>query len=78
MGLTFDKINFGEKNFQHYYDFFITYEINYIKGIIELEKELDKYFNESINNGICFKKVFNLKKGPNKFFIALKINIKII
>ena len=75
-GLTFDKINFGEKYFQQYYDFFITYEINYIKGIIELEKELDKYFKESIDNGICFKKVFNYKEGPKKFFYCNKDKYK--
>ena len=71
-GLLFDKINFNEKDLIQYHDIFFFYNLNYIKGNIEIEKELDIYFNESIQNGICFKENFKYTSGPYKFFYCDK------
>ena len=75
-GLLFDKINFGEFYFVQYHDSFFNYDINYIKGTIELETELENYFSKSIENGICFKKKFNFSYGPYKFFYCNKDKYK--
>ena len=75
-GLLFDKISFGDFSFQQYHDSFFNYDINYIKGTIELEMELDRYFNKSIENGICFKEILNFTYGPYKFFYCNKDKYK--
>ena len=76
-GLVFDEINFGEKYFRQFYNTFFNYEINYIKGIMELERELDKYFNKSIEDGICFKEIYKFSDlQPYKFFYCNKEKYK--
>ena len=75
-GLLFDKINFGNFSFKQYHDSFFNYDINYIKGTIELELELDRYFNKSIENGICFKEKLNFFYGPYKFYYCNKDKYK--
>ena len=75
-GLLFEKINFNGNGLKQFHDVFFFYHINYIKGTIEFEKELDKYFNESIRNGICFKENFHMTYGPYKFFYCDKNKYK--
>ena len=54
-GLRFDKITFKDKNINSRYPCLFKYEYNYIQGIESLEKELDIYFNESIQSKKCYK-----------------------
>ena len=75
-GLVFDEINFGEKYFRQFHGCYFSYELNYIKGIIELEKQLDLFFNKFIENGTCFKEIFNNLNEPIKFFYCIKEKYK--
>ena len=79
-GLKFNEVLFGDKNFESVHECYFKYENNYIKGTPGLEKELDKYFNESILNGSCFKKYIQYPFPPHIFYYCdyekYKQNIK--
>ena len=75
-GLRFDEITFRGNNFRPYHECYFHYELNFIRGIEKLEKELDKYFNESIKNGTCFKEDIKYPYGPKKFFYCNKDKYK--
>ena len=76
-GLVFDEINFGEKFFRQFHETYFSYEINYIKGNMELENELDIYFNKSIQDGICLKVINKFSSyGPYRFFYCNKEKYK--
>ena len=76
-GLVFDDINFGGKYFRQFHETYFSYEINYIKGIKELEDELDIYFNSSIQDGVCFKESNRFSwSQPHKFFYCNKEKYK--
>ena len=75
-GLRFSEITFLNKNFRPYHESYFYYELNYIKGIDEYEVELDKYFNQSILNGTCFKEYIKYPYGPHKFFYCDKEKYK--
>ena len=71
--LVFDEINFGE-----FHETYFSYEINYIKGITELENESDIFFNGYIQNGICLKEINKFSSyGSYRFFYCNKEKIKI-
>ena len=76
LGLRFDEITFQNKSFRPYFECIFKYEFNYIRGIPEIEKELDKYFNKSIENGTCFKEYVKYPYGPNKFYYCNKEKYK--
>ena len=67
-GLLFDEISFNNVNFRQFHYSSIDYELNYIKGNIDLERELDIYFNESILNKTCFKQHIDYPYVPDTFF----------
>ena len=71
-GLPFDEISFNNIKFRQFHDNSFSHELNYIKGGIELEQQLDIYFNEYINNKICFKESIENPYGPNKFYYCKK------
>ena len=71
-GLSFDDISFNGVNFRQFHDTVFEYELNYIKGNIELERQLDIYFNESIKNKTCFKEYINYPYPPNIFYYCKK------
>ena len=71
-GLRFDKITFKDKNINSRYPCLFNYEYNYIQGIESLEKELDIYFNESIQNKKCYKIKIKYPYAPHKFFYCDK------
>ena len=76
-GLRFDEITFGERNFRPYHECYFKYEYNYIEGIDNFEKELDNYFNESIQNGTCFKEKHKYYPyGPDKYYYCDKEKYK--
>ena len=75
-GLIFDDITFQDKYFRQFHESYFNYEINYIKGIYEFEKELDKYFNNSIQNGICYKATIQYNYHPLKIFYCDKEKYK--
>jgi hypothetical protein len=72
IGLRFSEIIFNETFFRPYLECFFHYENNYIGGIKYFENELDKYFNESIKNGSCFKVKVKYNYGPYRFFYCDK------
>ena len=75
-GLRMDDILFQDENFRPNHECYFYYELNYILGIHELEKEIDKYLNDSINDGICFKTNVKYPYGPHKFFYCDKEKYK--
>ncbi len=75
-GLIFDDINFKDKYFREFHESYFNYGINYIKGVVELEKELDKYFNESIQDGICYKVTIKYSYYPFKIYYCDKDKYK--
>jgi len=75
-GLRMDNILFNGQHFRPYLECYFHYELNYIEGISNLEKELDKYFNDSINNGTCFKKYIDYPYSPHKFYYCDKEKYK--
>ena len=75
-GLRMDDILFNGTNFRPNHECYFYYELNYILGIGYLEKELDKFFNDSINNGTCFKKNIAYPYGPHIFFYCDKEKYK--
>ena len=76
LGLKFDEIFFRNRSFRPYFECIFKYEFNYIRGIPEIEQELDKYFNKSIENGTCFKEYVEYPYGPNKFYYCNKEKYK--
>jgi hypothetical protein len=76
-GLIFNEIMFKGRNFRPYHECYFRYELNYIKGIHDIEKELDIYFNESIQNGTCFKEKHKYYPyGPDKYYYCDKEKYK--
>ena len=75
-GLRMDDIRFNGENFRPNLECYFYYEYNYIEGIDYLEDELDKFFNESINNGTCFKEEIKYPSDPNKFYYCNKEKYK--
>ena len=75
-GLRMDDILFNGENFRPNHECYFYYEYNYIEGIDYLERELDKFFNESIINGTCFKENIKYPYGPNKFYYCNKEKYK--
>ena len=75
-GLRFDEITFMERNFRPYHECIFKYELNYILGIDVFQKEIDKYFNESILNGTCFKEYVKYPYGPHTFYYCNKEKYK--
>ena len=75
-GLRMDDILFQDVNFRPNHECYFYYELNYILGIHKLEKEIDKYLNDSINDGICFKTNVKYPYGPHKFFYCDKEKYK--
>ena len=75
-GLRMDDILFNGVNFRPNHECYFYHEFNYILGIDYLEKELDKYFNDSINNGTCFKNVIKYPYGPHIFYYCDKEKYK--
>ena len=75
-GLRFDEILFRGRNFRPYHECYFEYEYNYIFGIFELENELDKFFNDSIINGTCFKEKIKYSYDPHTFFYCNKDKYK--
>ena len=71
-GLPFNSITFNGVNLRQFHDNTFDYELNYIKGGIELEQLLDKYYNEYILNGTCFKENIKYPYPPNIFFYCKK------
>ena len=71
-GLLFDEISFNNVKFRQFHYANFNYEINYIKGNIDLENQLDIYFNESILNKTCFKEDIFYSYRPEKFFYCKK------
>ena len=71
-GLAFDSITFNGINLKQFHDSTFNYELNYIKGSLELEKQLDIYFNNFILNGTCFKETIKYPYSPNIFFYCDK------
>ena len=76
-GLRFDEIAFRERNFRPNHECYFKYEYYYIEGIDKLEKELDNYFNESIQNGTCFKEIHKYYPyEPYKYYYCDKEKYK--
>ena len=75
-GLLFDEISFNDVNFRQFHYSSFNYELNYIKGNIDLENQLDIYFNESILNKTCFKEKIYHSYRPHSFFHCKKILFK--
>ena len=76
-GLRFDEILFQDNNFRPFHECFFKHELNYIRGISEFQKILDIYFNESINNGTCFKEPkVKYPYSPHTFFYCNKDKYK--
>jgi hypothetical protein len=75
-GLRFDEITFHDRNFRPFHECYFEYEYNYINGISNLEKELDIYFNESIQNGTCFKEYTKYPYDPSIFYYCNKDKYK--
>ena len=74
-GLRFDEITFNGSNFRPYHECYFYYEYNYIRGIKQLETQLDIYFKESFPN-ICFKESINYPYEPNIFYYCNKDKFK--
>jgi hypothetical protein len=74
-GLRMDDILFQDNNFRPNHECYFYHELNYISGISELEKEIDKYFNDSINI-TCFKEKIKYPYGPHKFYYCDKEKYK--
>ena len=75
-GLRFDDITFQNSNFRPFLECLFKYDLNFIYGIDNFEKELDKYFNESIINGTCFKEKVKYPYSPHTFFYCNKEKYK--
>jgi len=75
-GLRFDDIVFNTTNFRPDRECEFSYEYNYIGATDKFEKELDKYFNESILNGTCFKENIKYSYSPHKFYYCNKDKYK--
>ena len=75
-GLRMDDILFNGENFRPNHECYFYYEYNYIEGIDYLERELDKFFNDSFNNHTCAKVNIKYPYGPNKFYYCNKTDYK--
>jgi len=75
-GLRMDDILFQDNNFRPYHECYFYQDLNIIEGIQALEKLIDKYLNDSINNGICFKNYIKYPYGPHKFYYCNKEKYK--
>ena len=75
-GLRMDDILFNDENFRPNHECYFYYEYNYIEGIDYLERELDKFFNDSFNNHTCAKVNIKYPYGPNKFYYCNKTDYK--
>ena len=75
-GLRMDDILFNGENFRPNHECYFYYEYNYIEGIYYLERELDKFFNDSFNNHTCAKVNIKYPYGPNKFYYCNKTDYK--
>ena len=75
-GLRFDDILFNNSNFRPDREWYFSYEYNYIGATDKFEKELDKYFNESILNGTCFKEIIKYSYSPHRFYYCNKDKYK--
>ena len=75
-GLRMDDILFNGENFRPNHECYFYYEYNYIEGIDYLERELDKFFNDSFNNHTCTKVNIKYPYGPNKFYYCNKTDYK--
>ena len=75
-GLRMDDILFKDTNFRPYHECYFYYEFNIIKGIKNLEDEIDKYLFDSFNNGTCFKQYIKYPYGPHKFYFCDKEKYK--
>ena len=75
-GLRFDDIFFNNTKFRLDKECYFSYEYNYIGATDKFEKELDKYFNESILNGTCFKENINYSYFPQRFYYCDKDKYK--
>lgn len=75
-GLRFDDILFNNTKFRLDKECYFSYEFNYIGGIDQFEKELDKYFNEYILNGTCFTENINYSYFPQRFYFCDKDKYK--
>jgi len=71
-GLRFITFLFGDKILENDYKCLFSYENNYILGNEKLEKELYIYFNEYIQNNICFKEYTKYPYIPRIFFYCNK------
>ena len=75
-GLRFDEITFQNHNFRPFHECIFKYDLNYIYGITYFEEEMDKYFNKSIINGICFKENVKYPYSPHIFYYCDKEKYK--
>ena len=75
-GLRMNDILFNGENFRPNHECYFYYEYNYIEGIDYLERELDKFFNDSFNNHTCAKVNIKYPYGPNKFYYCNKTDYK--
>ena len=75
-GLRFNDIFFNNTKFRLDKECYFSYEYNYIGAIDEFEKELDRYFNEFILNGTCFKENINYSYFPQRFYYCDKDKYK--
>ena len=75
-GLRMDDILFQDINFRPNHECYFYHELNIIEGIQALEKQIDKYLNDSINKGICFKNYIKYSYGPHKFYYCDKEKYK--
>ena len=75
-GLRMDEILFQDVNFRPNHECYFYHELNIIEGIQALEKQIDKYLNDSINNGVCFKNYIKYPYGPHKFYYCDKEKYK--
>ena len=75
-GLRFDDLYFGKTKIDVEKYCLLNYEMNYILGNSLLEKELDKYFKEFIQNGTCFKEDVRYPYFPHIFYYCNKNKYK--
>jgi len=71
-GLRFDDIYFCQTKIDAEKYCSLNIEMNYILGNTLLEKELDKYFNEFIQNDTCFKEDIQYPYFPHIFYYCNK------
>ena len=75
-GLRMDDILFNGENFRPNHECYFYHELNFIQGIDYLEKEIDKFLNDSFNNNTCFKNNIKYPYGPHIFYYCDKEKYK--